>query len=531
MQVAEYQCFSKIIYVMPISNSQYLFGLIKSLTKADKRNFKLYAKRVQSDNDMKFIQLFDVLDKMPELDEEKLIDKLDGIDKGQLSNLKRHLYKQLLTSLRLININRIKSIEVREHIDFATVLYSKGLFQQSLKILQRAKRMSLTAELDLETLQIIEFQKLIESRHITNSGPVKNDALVAEARERVEKVDASISLSNLRVKLHSYYIRNSHVKNEQEKQTAIQFLEENLPRINEKVLGNFERIYLYQSLVWHYYILLDFDECYEQANKWVEVFEENPELKFVDTDLYMRGFHYKLTAAYNMQDVQRLEESYQVLQTFRKSNYAKFNENSKIFSFMYAHWARLNLHFLKGTYDQGLVDIQSTLRRIKRWKDRIAPHRIMVFYFKIAWMYLGSGDPGKAVNYVNKIINSEYEGFREDIQTYSRLLYLMAHYDLDNIDIMPYLVNTVESFYKKITSKNKLQTTTIQFFKKVSTIGISDRAKLLKDFQEELAEIKKDPYEKRALLYLDIPTWVEAKINKTTISELSKEKSGIANQS
>lgn len=508
---------------MPISNSEYLFGLIKSLTKADKRNFKLYAKRVQSDDNMMFIQLFDIIDKMNEPDEEKMMDKMGHIDKGQLSNLKRHLYKQLLTSLRLINISRINSIEVREHIDFAHVLYSKGLFLQSLKILQRAKRMAVDAELEMEVLQVIEFQKMIESRHITNTGPVKNDALVGESKEHLQQVHSAVSLSNLRVLLHGYYIRNSHVKNEEEKAAAIAFLEENLPQINIAQLGHIERIYLYQSFVWHYYILLEFEKCYEYALQWVQVFEDNPELKFVDTDLYMRGFHYLLTAAYNLQNIKKLTEHYNTLQSFRKSNYSKFNENSKIFSFMYVHWARFNIHFLNGTFEEGLNDIPKTLQRIKRWKDRIALHRLMVFYYKIAWTYLAANDPGKAVIYVNKIINSETTDFREDIQTYSRLLYLMAHYDLDNIDLLPYLVNTVESFYNKIKSKNRLQTRTLQFFKKVSTVGISERQPLLMDFQQDLRDINADPFEKRAFVYLDINNWVSAKLSKKSISKVVKE--------
>ena len=509
---------------MPISNSQDLFGLVKSLTKADKRNFKLYAKRVQSDDNMKFIQLFDVLDKMSELDEDKVIERMDGIPKGQLSNLKRHLYKQLLTSLRLINISRIKSIEVREHIDFAHVLYSKGLFLQSLKILQRCKKIAIKAELELEVLQIIEFQKLIESRHITNTGPVKNSAIVAEAKERLDKVNIATLLSNLRVRLHSYYITNSHVKNEAEKNEIVKFLEENMPQVDDDQLGDFERIYLYQSMVWYYYILLDFASCYDYAHKWISVFDNKPDLKLVDTDLYMRGYHYALTAAYNLQDHDKLKIDYQSIQSFRKKNYAKFNENSKIFSFLYTHWARFNIHFLQGTFEEGIKDLASTQKRIKRWKNTIAPHRIMVFYYKMAWMYLGANDPGKAVNYVNKIINAESNDFREDIQTYSRLLYLMAHYDLDNIDLMPYLVNTVESFYKKIKSKNKLQTNTIQFFKKVSTVGISDRTELLEAFNHQIKEIQRDPYEKRALVYLDISNWIEARINKKSIGAVIRAK-------
>ena len=499
---------------MPISNTLSLFKLIKSMTKADKRNFKLYAKRVQGDESLKFIKLFEVLDKMSELDEKKLLDRLPGVNKGQLSNLKRHLYSQILISLRLISIGRLKAIEVREQIDFSQVLYSKGLYLQSLKLLQRAKKITEKEELDILTLEIIELQKVIESRHITNSGPLKNDALTLEAQATIKKVDQSIMLSNLRVNLHSYYIRNSHVKNDQERVTIIHYFNERLPQIDKTTLGFPENVYLYQCYVWYYYILLDFKKCYDYAVKWIAIFDENPELKLLDKDLYMRGYHYLLTASFNLKDIDKLETHLAELEVFRKSNYAKFNENSKIFSFLYVHWARYNTHFLKGTHDLAIKNVPRSLRRIKLYAERIAPHRVMVLYYKIAWSYLGDGNPGKCVTYVSKIINDGKDLFREDIQSYSRLLYLMAHYDLDNMELMPYLVRTVESYFKKVESKNKLQIRTLRFFKKIPSATILGRQKLLVELREDIAVIASDPYEIRSLLYLDVMSWVSARIDK-----------------
>ena len=485
------------------------------MTKADKRNFKLYAKRIQSDDDMMFLQLFDVMDKMKDMDEEEIVSKLELTDKGQLSNLKRHLYKQILTSLRMISTGRIKSIEIREQIDYAHVLYSKGLFRQSLKILQRAKKMALKEELDLLQLEIIEFQKMIESRHITNTGPIKNEGLLKEASEVVSRVQHSISMSNLSVLLHGYYIKNSHVKNNIEKQEVIHLFKQKMTEVNLEEMGYVEKIYMHQCEVWYYYILLDFKSCYDAALKWVQVFDDIPELKILDSDLYMRGYHYLLTAAYNAKKGKRLTQHYNELLSFRKSNYAKFNENSKIFSFMYVHWARLNIHFLNGTYEEGVKILPSTLRRIRIYKTRMATHRIMVFYYKIAWMYLGAGSPGKVVTYINLIINDDIEDFREDIQSYSRLLYLMAHYDLDNLELLPYLVRTVDAFFKKIKSSNKLQTRSLQFFKKVHTLPVSDRIELFKEFKKDLEEIAKDPFEKRAFLYLDVLSWVKSKLSRS----------------
>ena len=63
--------------------------------------------------------------------------------KVQLSNLKAHLYKQILVSLRLNPTLQNMRIQIREQIDFATILYQKGLYKQSLKLLEKAKAMAL----------------------------------------------------------------------------------------------------------------------------------------------------------------------------------------------------------------------------------------------------------------------------------------------------------------------------------------------------------------------------------------------------
>ena len=107
---------------MPKQTTDDLLQLIVSLTRAEKRHFRLFVKRNQSSNDILFLQLFDHLDKHQEYDEPTLLKKIPDIKKTQLSNLKAHLYKQLLTSLRLLSKNYNEDIEIREAIDYARVL-------------------------------------------------------------------------------------------------------------------------------------------------------------------------------------------------------------------------------------------------------------------------------------------------------------------------------------------------------------------------------------------------------------------------
>ena len=85
----------KISARCPTALLTYLFQLIKSLEKAEKRHFKLYINRSSGNEDLKIVRLFDALDKLDEYDEKSLLKKLPGTEKRQLYNLKTHLYKQI----------------------------------------------------------------------------------------------------------------------------------------------------------------------------------------------------------------------------------------------------------------------------------------------------------------------------------------------------------------------------------------------------------------------------------------------------
>ena len=138
-------------------NREPLLQLIQSLTKAEKRNFKLYAQRV-SPPDAKFIRLFNVLDTMEVFDEELILRKEPDFKPSQLSNQKAHLYRQLLVSLRLSHVNQQSDIEIRENLDYARVLFSKGLYPQSLRLLEKIKLRAREEERHTLHLQILEFE-------------------------------------------------------------------------------------------------------------------------------------------------------------------------------------------------------------------------------------------------------------------------------------------------------------------------------------------------------------------------------------
>src|SRR5580658_5169372 len=174
---------------MPNSNSDTLFQLIHSLEKSEKRHFKLYIKRSSAKEDLKIVQLFDAIAAMHDFDEKVLFKKLPGTEKPQLYNLKTHLYKQILASLRLLKSADSIDLQLNEQFDYAHILYKKGLFVQSLKILDKAKETAWANQKFNYLIQVLALEKRIESLHITRGMQSRAESLSAEAVAISNKVD------------------------------------------------------------------------------------------------------------------------------------------------------------------------------------------------------------------------------------------------------------------------------------------------------------------------------------------------------
>jgi hypothetical protein len=120
--------------------------------------------------------------------------------------------------------------------------------------------------------------------------------------------------------------------------------------------------------------------------------------------------------------------------------------------------------------------------------------------------------PSKAVDYLNEIQKMEVGALREDIQIYTRLMLLMAHYDLQNLSIMDYLLSNAKQIASKFSETNTMQSSTFQFFSKITRIPIGERKKEMRMFLSKMEDIKSNPYEKRGFMYLDVTEWLKNRV-------------------
>ncbi|MBP8114048.1 MAG: hypothetical protein KAY50_01765 [Chitinophagaceae bacterium] len=508
---------------MPNRSTDALFQLVKSLEKSEKRNFKLYAKRNSASEDLKVVQLFDALDKMNDYNEKELLKKTKSVKKQQLSNIKANLYKQILSSLRLIRDEANIDIHLHEQMDHARILYNKGLYLQSLKMLERLKETAKAHQQLTFLQQALFFEKKIESLYITRSIQNKADLLTTESDTVTNQILLVNQLSNLSLQLYSWYIKNGHARNNKDIAELKNFFEKNLPVHATKATGFYEKLYLYQSYVWYAFIRQDFLQYYRYSQKWVDAFTTYPELLKTETASYIKGVHNLMTAQFSLLSQDKLAKSIKQFESFTKQKFLQDNENNRILAYQYLYTARINLYFLQGNFTKGLRLVPFLEEMLKEYSLYLDTHRVLVFYYKIACLYFGSGNNEKAIDYLNRIINQKGD-LRTDLQCYSRLLHLIAHYELGNFDLLEYLIKSVYRYMAKMENLSKVEEEMFAFLRRSFHVG----AKALKpEFEKLVTKLKKyegNALESRAFVYLDVISWLKSKINGVDVQDVIKEK-------
>ncbi|GLB52284.1 hypothetical protein NBRC110019_13230 [Neptunitalea chrysea] len=503
-----------------------LFILIKSLSKSEKRQFKLYVNRLGVNANAKFLALFNLLDKLKTYDENTIL-KSDIVKKQQLSNLKAHLYKQILVSLRLNPVNQDIRIQLREQLDFATILYQKGLYKQSLKILDKAKNMALENQEKNLAYEVIELEKIIESQYITRSISGRADELVIQAKELSQKNVLTSKLSNLSLQLYGLMLKTGYAKSDEEITEITAYFNARLPEYDIETLDFREKLWVYKAHLWYSFLIQDFLSCYKYATKWVDMFYENPPMIYLNPVWFLKGNNYLMECLQLVKyrsnfktTLTRLEE------TITRAEFPR-NENVQSLCFIYLYNNRFNFHFLEGKFADGEYLVAEVLEQLKLHENSIDEHHVMIFYYKIACLYFGMGDNKTCIKYLRLIIDNKNLTMREDLMCFARVLSLVAHYEAGMDYHLEVQLRSTYKFLIKMNDLHEVQREMIKFLKNLGNIYPHELKREFIKLHDRLQLYEDHPYEKRAFLYLDIISWLQSKIQNRPVAEIIREKAKV----
>jgi hypothetical protein len=504
-------------------SADILFQLIKSLEKAEKRHFKLYIKRSSSREDLKIIQLFDAIDKGKDYDEKLILKKLAGIEKPQFANLKAHLYKELLASLRLLKSSDSIDLQLHEQLDYARILYNKGLYLQSLKILERVKDLAKSYHQESFLIQVISLEKKIETLHITRSGDGAADRLTEEANAVNLQRNEITALSNLALQLYQWYVKHGHARNVKDEKGVRQFFKQNLQLDTANLKGFYQLLYLYQSYCWYAFIRQDFLMYYRYSKKWADLFKNDPMMITVETGHYIKGMHNLLTANFDLRNFKQFDKYLARFERFTLSKPANQHDNFRMQAFVYLTSAKINQHLMKGTFGDGLKLVPVIEKGLDEFQMYIDRHRVLVIQYKTALLYFGNGNYEHSIDQLQKIINGPLD-MRIDLQCYARLVHLLAHFELGNDAIIESLIKSVFRFMSRMENLTVVEEEMFKFLKHNVYESAEKLKPGLKKLLQKIKQFETNRYETRVFSYLDIISWVESKVYDKPMSVIVHEK-------
>ncbi len=504
---------------MPNRSADELFQLIKTLEKGEKRSFKLYVSRNAASEDLKITQLFAALEKMDSYDEETLLRKNPSIQKQQLSNLKAHLYKQILGSLRMLKNDQAVEIHLHEQLEHARILYDKGLYHQSLKLLHKTKEQAKTYNQITFWVQALFFEKKIETLHITRSFEHRAEELANEVEELNTRLTIVGKLSNLALQLYGWYIKNGHVRDEADIEAVKSFFHANFPPGAHEFNGFYERLYLYQSQAWIGFILQDFLSYYKNCQRWVDLFDKEPQMVKIEPQHFIKGMHNLLNAHFMLRNDKKFAQEIERFEVFYHSKEGKANINIRVQGFVYLYLAKINQHFLQGSFSKGLNLVPEIEHNLSEFELQLDKHRTLVFYYKIACLYFGCSNFDQATNYLNKIIHWKAD-LRADIQCYARLLHLISHYELGNDMILESQVRSVYRFMAKLKNLSTVENEIFSFIRSSFSMNKKELNLAFTALYEKLKKLEGSATESRSFMYLDVLSWLESKIKAVPVQEV-----------
>ncbi|TXF88107.1 hypothetical protein FUA23_15810 [Neolewinella aurantiaca] len=485
------------------------------MTKAEKRNFKLFATRAGATTDNKFIRLFDAIDKSPAPEDSLLVKQL-SITSGKLSNLKRHLYQQVLTSLRLIYINKEIDIELRQQIDFTRILYGKGHYLDSLRLLERAKLTAVKHNQDLLHLEILEFQKLIEARHVTLSRQVDNkmDLLLKESTECNQSVLNNSELFNINIQVHGLYIEHGHSRTAEELAENEEFWTNTQKRMARKGPSDYtfhQKINRSQATMWFHYIQLDFREALDDAVEASNMFYLNPQMMVKDPDLYLRCLYYVSMLGYLTKDETTVRRNVTKMDKFLNGDDVLLNGNSRQLGETYLNLSRFNHLFMTGDHEEAYQLSQKILAQHTLGEFLPSSHRWALFLFKFAAACFLVKRFDEALDYLNEIINMRSGIFREDLLINTRLLHALCNFELTNYSLVDYHLNSVSRLLNRSKETAQVHKLSVSGLRRLLKTPIAEHQQVYTVLQEEINSVADQAFERKALIYLDLNWWLNSK--------------------
>ncbi|MCG8605082.1 hypothetical protein MJD09_08800 [bacterium] len=484
-----------------------LFSLIKSLSKSEKRYFKLFA---SANGNKNYLLLFNFIDKQTEYDEEAV--RTHFKDKKfamQLHVTKNYLASLILKSLRNYYTKISKAAELKDLLRDIEILFTKELYDQCHYAIEKALAIAKRYERQHDMLEIYGWKRrlLLERLGREKSQEPINEILEHE-KDALQKLASLNEYWSLTINFFEMLNDNS---------AGPDLL------ATHPLLKSAEHAATFQARVLYHHILYvknmvtdNLPEAEHQISDLINYIEQRPEFIKQDPSSYITAISNKIGICLFTKNLRSVPKLLSKIKAIPATYGLKEQSPVTIKLLLRTFNLELELYRDTGEIQRGIALVVEVKKFLEQWRGAIPADYKLLLQYQFAYLYYMNGDYKNSLYWIKEIIRTNFGTVREDIQSFTLLLNLIVHFELGNITVLKYAVDSCRRFLKKKRNLYRFERLLLSFFSRVSLADEKRHLSLFRKLHRDLFSVEEDPQITQGLDYLNFKGWIEQKLRDLT---------------
>ncbi len=482
-----------------MAKNYLLYELIHSLSKSEKRYFKLFCQREASG--AKYLTVFGVFEKQPVYQAEAIKHKLQAKNLGaQLHVTKNYLRQLILKSLRNFHSTISKDAEVKALLQNVEILFHKELFKLCSDELAKAERLCHDYELLGVEYELFNWKRKLAQA--INPGDFNSfEQILSNQKTGLEKMNKSNELWQLGIassKAISTGAKNPKVQWEQELKTT--------QTLDAKVM-------FYYSWFLHLVVQGESAVAEEKLIELLTLLEAQPNRLKEEAGWYVSTLN-NLLSLYAYQ--KKIDLAFALINKAKKVYDGldiKTENKGLLKQVLRTYNLELEIVRSEKLFEDRLPFIERTEEFVNQYQGKMPIDYLHSFWFQFASIHFMRKDYSKSLNWINKLLNTRAKNARIDLQITARMLNLMVHLEQQNLFVLRYFVDSAKRYFKKQKQVQEYEKVLLQFFITMGRLPLLEYKQAYRALKHTLfPEEGKSLVPEGDLQSIDFKSWLETKV-------------------
>lgn len=507
--------------------STELHSLIKSLTKSEKRFFKLNSSLQAGDKN--YLKIFDFIEKQKKYNEDELKANFkDEVFINHLPSEKNHLYRLILKSLRAYYSDQSVSSQLKQEIKNVDILNRKALYKECSKFVIRAKELAKEYEKFYYWFELINWEKrLLEEAYESGIFTINLDDLIKEEHDVVDKLRNLAEYQVLYSRINYVFRSGGFTRNETEREIVNEIEDYHLIKGKNTALST-------RATTICYYIKggcsaskRDYNHALTFFLKAKTVMENKTKIRDDLQPRYIATLNFIMLCyidTYEFEAAAGIISEIQALDG--KKAFTGLDSKVRLFNAVYI--GKLQLYNRKGQFEKAFELIPEIENGLDLYEEKINKEKKLLFTYNIAYSNFGKGDYRTALKYINEVLNDNEKQLRQDIYSFSRIFNLIIHFELENFDFLEYDLKSAARYLNKHPKDYQVEKLFIAHIKLLAKEeNQMEQKEIFKKFHAKLDKLLTNDREKVILEYFDLQAWIDAKLKDISFAEAVQARIGV----